>query len=67
MADITATISFRTVNEWALWSDHFYHNPFADVAVDTTHRPGNWHFANSGLYDGDFTWRVHFNPYEVGP
>jgi len=69
---VNATISRRTVGEWALRSEHPYENPFVHVAVDATFTsPSGQTFTVPGFYDGAHhgganTWRVRFNPNEAG-
>jgi hypothetical protein len=63
----TVTIPRRTVGEWALESAKAYDNPFGDVALEATFTgPSGRSFTIPGFYDGDGTWRVRFNPNEVG-
>jgi len=67
MADTPKTISYRTVGEWTLQSKTPYKNPFINVTVDATFTsPSGEKFTVPGFYDGEDTWRVRFNPNEVG-
>ena len=66
------TLPLRTVGEWALYSDQGYENPFWDVMVDASFTsPTGKRYSMPGFYDGEGpdgpgTWRVRFNPGEVG-
>ena len=67
MANICRTISYRTVGEWALQSDHLYENHFTDVTVDATFTsPTGRTFTIPGFYDSENTWRVRFSANEAG-
>ncbi len=67
MIHIPKHISYRTVGEWVLQSECSYENPFTDVTVDATFTsPLDREFTIPGFYDGENTWRVRFNPSEVG-
>ena len=67
MIENPGTISFRTVGEWVLRSEHPYESPFVDVTVDATFTaPSGKTFTIPGFYDGEQTWRVRFNPGEAG-
>lgn len=61
------TVSYRTVGEWTWQSRPIYPNPFIDVTLDVTFTaPSGKSFTLPGFYDGQDTWRVRFNPNEVG-
>lgn len=61
------TLPYRTVGEWSLTTAHPYANPFLDVRVLATFTtPSDKAITIPGFYDGDGTWRVRFNPNEVG-
>ncbi|KPJ63522.1 MAG: hypothetical protein AMS15_00020 [Planctomycetes bacterium DG_23] len=79
MAKKPKEISYRTVGEWRLKSKTSYKNPFINVTVDATFTsPSGEKFTVPGFYDGashpedaqhpkgEDTWRVRFNPNEVG-
>jgi hypothetical protein len=67
MIDNIRTIRYRTVGEWTLHSERSYENPFVDVTVDARFTsPTGQTFTVPGFYDGEDTWRVRFNPNEVG-
>ncbi len=62
------TLPRRTVSEWAVTSpNQRYRNPFTDVKVDGVFTaPSGKTFTVPGFYDGGGTWRVRFNPGEIG-
>jgi hypothetical protein len=61
------TIPYRTVGEWTFRSKRVYDNPFIEVTVDARFTsPSGKTFTVPAFYDGDGTWRVRFNPGEVG-
>ncbi len=67
MTNKPKTIPRRTVGEWELRSSHGYDNPFVDVSVEATFTsPAGKTFSIPSFYDGDNTWRIRFNPDEVG-
>ena len=60
-------VAFRSVGEWSLRSDRAYDNPFSDVMVDAAFTaPSGRVVTVPAFYDGEGTWRVRFNPDEVG-
>jgi len=61
------TVPYRSVGEWVFQSERPYKNPFTDVRVDAMFTgPTGETFTVPGFYDGQHTWRVRFNPNEVG-
>ena len=61
------SLPLRTVGEWTVTTDRPYANPFADVAVEGTFiGPSGRELTILAFYDGEGTWRVRFNPGEVG-
>jgi hypothetical protein len=62
-----ATLPVRTVHEWTLESSHTYAEPFTDVTVRLrlTAPSGATH-ETEAFHDLGNTWRVRFNPGEVG-
>ena len=61
------TLPLRSVGEWVLRSERGYANPFADVLVEATFTsPSKTRRTVPAFYGGDRTWRVRFNPGEVG-
>ena len=57
----------RTAGEWAFRSESGYAAPFADVHLDAMFTAASVRTATMpAFYDGDDTWRVRFNPDEVG-
>ncbi|MFO7917201.1 MAG: DUF5060 domain-containing protein, partial [Anaerolineae bacterium] len=57
----------REVGEWVLHGERTYENPFADVIVEAVFEvPSGQVLKVPGFYDGENTWRVRFNPAEVG-
>jgi len=66
-SDAPKAVPYRTVAEWELRSQRPYANPFVDVAVDGVFTsPSGKALAIPGFYDGENTWRIRFNPGEVG-
>lgn len=64
-------VAYRTVGEWAIESSRDYaadyRSPFADVLVEADFTsPSGKVLTIPGFYDGKGTWRVRFNPGEVG-
>ena len=60
-------VPVRSVGEWSLRSDRAYDNPFSDVVVDAAFAaPSGKVVTVPAFYDGEGTWRVRFNPDEVG-
>lgn len=67
MIENPVTLPYRTVGEWVVRSTRVYAEPFVDVWVDATFTaPSGATYAIPGFYDGAQTWRVRFNPNEVG-
>jgi len=67
MVSNAETIARRTMGEWELHSDYAYANPFANVVVDAMFvSPTGKTSKVPGFYDGEGTWRVRFNPNEIG-
>ena len=67
VAASVSSLQYRSVGEWALTSERAYDRPFADVRVDALFRaPSGNESQMPAFYDGDGTWRVRFNPDEVG-
>ena len=61
------SLPYRTVGEWAVASGREYGSPFADVQVAAVFTaPSGREARLPAFYDGDGTWRVRFNPGEVG-
>src|SRR5262245_7476862 len=64
---MTLVFPARTLHEWTLHSDHPYTNPFTDVRLEATFTsPSGQTFTLPGFFDGDYTWRVRFNPNASG-
>ena len=62
-----ASLPIRTVGEWSFKSQQPYYSPFADVQVDGIFTsPSGKKVTMPTFYDGDGTWRMRFNPGEVG-
>jgi hypothetical protein len=60
-------LAYRTVGEWTLTSDRTYAEPFIHVTVDAHFTgPSGQTLTVPAFYDGNNTWRVRFNPGEVG-
>ncbi|HEY63536.1 MAG TPA: DUF5060 domain-containing protein [Caldilineae bacterium] len=67
MGEHLEKVPYRSVHEWTVQSERAYENPFTDVRVDATFTaPSGRTFTIPGFYDGEHTWRVRFNPNEVG-
>lgn len=67
MSSQPTTLARRTVGEWVLQSTKPYQNPFIDVTVDATFTsPSGRQLTIPGFYDGERTWRLRFNPGEIG-
>ena len=67
MGNAPTILPRRTMGEWTLQSHYPYKNAFGDVVVDgifTT--PTGKVVTIPGFYDGKHTWRIRFNPDEVG-
>ena len=61
------TLPLRSVGEWTLRSERNYGNPFADVLVEATFTsPSKRTHTVPAFYGGNHTWRVRYNPGEVG-
>ena len=61
------TVRFRTVGEWVFRAKRDYAAPYADVHLDAVFTaPSGQTATMPSFYDGDATWRVRFNPSEVG-
>jgi len=61
------SIRVRSVGEWELTSGQTYANPFVDVVVEVTFTsPSGEAAIVPAFYDGEGTWRVRFNPDQVG-
>ncbi len=61
------SLPYRTVGEWTLVSDRAYASPFADVQVAASFTAPSGREARIPAFcDGEGTWRVRFNPGEVG-
>lgn len=60
-------VPLRTVGEWAIRSSTPYASPFADVTVVAQlSSPSGQELRMPAFHDGDGTWRIRFNPGEVG-
>lgn len=60
-------LRLRTVGEWALRAKRTYAAPYADVHLDVLFTAPSGRVATiPAFYDGEGTWRVRFNPNEVG-
>lgn len=67
MTDGPTSLPRRTVGEWAFRGGKRYSNPFVDLTIDAIFTsPSGARFTVPAFYDGDDTWRVRFNPGEVG-
>src|SRR5687767_14465516 len=67
VAESTSQMPYRTVGEWQLSSARTYASPFADVRVDALFlSPSGAEARVPAFYDGNGTWRVRFNPGEIG-
>jgi hypothetical protein len=61
------SVKLRTVGEWSLEAERDYAAPYADVFLDAQlTSPSGRQVTMPGFYDGDSTWRIRFNPDEVG-
>ncbi len=57
----------RTMHEWTFRTDTAYVEPFVDVVVRASFTsPSGVVSTMEGFHDGDSSWRVRFNPGEVG-
>ena len=62
-----ASLPIRTVGEWSFQSARTYYSPFADVQLDGVFTaPSGKVVTMPAFYDGSGTWRLRFNPGEVG-
>ena len=61
-------VGYRSVGDWSFSSATTYASPFADVTVNAVFTaPSGRVLRMPAFHHGDGTWKVRFNPGEVGP